>query len=168
MLTKYDTKILYQSHIIRVRVMKPDRLSPFLLLAVLNSPVVKKQIRAKQFTQDIIDTLGQRFRELVLPLPKDVEVRQGIEARVRRVVETRADLRQEARALALAVTSTSDGDLEDQRPSVNPVSHPSGKSQFPDGPQSTLVSRSLRGCGVSPRGSRHAGGATYGFRSQSL
>ena len=114
MLTKYDTKILYQSHIIRVRVMKPDRLSPFLLLAVLNSPVVKKQIRAKQFTQDIIDTLGQRFRELVLPLPKDVEVRQGIEARVRSVVETRADLRQEARALALAVASTDEPELEDR------------------------------------------------------
>ena len=114
MVTKYDTKMLYQSHIIRMRVMKPDKLSPFLLLAVLNSPIVKKQMRAKQFTQDIIDTLGQRFRELVLPLPKDAEVRQRVEARVRRVVETRADLRQEARALALAVASTNAPEPEDE------------------------------------------------------
>jgi type I restriction enzyme M protein len=42
-----------------------------LLLAVLTSPIVKLQIFSKRFTQDIIDTLGDRIKELILPIPKD-------------------------------------------------------------------------------------------------
>lgn len=46
MLTKYHTKILFQSHIFRIRVTDPTELSFFLLLALINSPLVKRQIRS--------------------------------------------------------------------------------------------------------------------------
>lgn len=103
MITKYDTEILFQSHLYRLRVLKPERASPFLLLAVLNSPLVKRQVRAKQFTQDIIDTLGSRILEIVLPLPKDPRVRQEIVEETQSIVEARAELRQKAKALSALV-----------------------------------------------------------------
>ena len=104
MLTKYDTRILFQSHIYRLRVLKPNMLTPFLLLALLNSPIVKKQVQAKRFTQDIIDTLGTRISELVLPVPNGKELRRQIEQETRDIVEQRAELRQKARKIALQVT----------------------------------------------------------------
>src|SRR5262249_38504314 len=64
--TEHDREIVYQSHIYKIRVKKNSHgVNPFLLLAVLGSSVVQRQIRAKQFTQDIIDSLGERVNELV-------------------------------------------------------------------------------------------------------
>jgi len=108
MLTRYDTRILFQSHIYKLRALKPNELSPYLLLAVLNSPIVKRQVRAKQFTQDIIDTLGGRIVELVLPLPKDKAIRSRIVEDTKAIVNGRAELRQRARAVALEVASQKD------------------------------------------------------------
>ena len=71
MITESDTRIVYQSHLWKIRSLDHHRLNPYLLLALLSSPIVKQQVRAKQFTQDIIDTLGKRVYELVLPFPKD-------------------------------------------------------------------------------------------------
>lgn len=96
MVTAFDLPMLYQSHILKIRSLRPDRLSPWLLFVALNTPVVKKQIRAKQFTQDIIDSLGRRFFELELPIPKDVSVRQAIAEQAQRIFEARALLREDA------------------------------------------------------------------------
>lgn len=103
MVTALDLPLLYQSHLYRIRVDKTDELSPFVLLAVLNNPLVRRQIRAKQFTQDIIDTLGQRIRELVLPLPKSMEERERIAGETREIVEQRARLRYQAHDVAISI-----------------------------------------------------------------
>jgi len=103
MLTEADTRILFQSHLYKLRVLKPDLLSPYLLLAALNSPLARRQVWAKRFTQDIIDTLGARIMELVLPLPKDAALRQHITDETRAIVEGRAALRQKARTVASAI-----------------------------------------------------------------
>jgi type I restriction enzyme M protein len=100
MLTEADTQILFQSHLYKLRVLKPDVLSPYLLLTALNLPIVKQQVRAKRFTQDIIDTLGARVMELVLPIPRDEALRQQIIAKTQSIVEGRAALRQETRMVA--------------------------------------------------------------------
>lgn len=97
LVTDADTRILYQSHLYKIRVSANDMgFDPYLLLASLSSDVVQKQIRSKQFTQDIIDSLGNRIRELVLPIPKAAARRKKISEQVRRSVE----LRSEARLLA--------------------------------------------------------------------
>lgn len=114
--TESDVPMLFQSHIYRIRVGKPDELSPWLLLACLNSPIVRRQIRAKQFTQDIIDTLGKRLYEILLPIPKASEFRKQIADETRRVIETRIQLRNRAQEIALAVegiTYPEAADLED-------------------------------------------------------
>lgn len=75
-ITAIDKEILYQSHILKLRVSDPEQLDPTLLFLSLNSPFVQRQIRSVQFTADIIDTIGQRFFELVLPIPKSPTVRK--------------------------------------------------------------------------------------------
>lgn len=70
-ITEIDKDLLYQSHILKIRVNKPQVIEPEILFLLFNSSIVQKQIRAFQFTADIIDTLGQRFNEIVLPIPKN-------------------------------------------------------------------------------------------------
>lgn len=112
--THGDTRILYQSHIYKLRVQTPERISPWLLFACLNSPIVKRQIKAKRFTQDIIDTLGNRVLELVIPIPKDPEKRARIAESTREIVEMRARLRNEAVQVALDVEGVELLDEEDR------------------------------------------------------
>jgi len=101
--TKYDIKALFQSHIYRIRVLMPDIISPYLLLALLNTPIVQKQIRAKQFTQSIIDSLGDRIMEIIIPIPKDKELREKIAREVKETIERRAELREKLRRLFTSI-----------------------------------------------------------------
>ena len=102
-ITPMESEILYQSHLYKIRVNKNDKgITPFLLLAVLSSPLVQRQIKAKQFTQDIIDSLGERVYELVLPIPKSIQKREQIDSLVRQAIEKRTEAREfatEAREL---------------------------------------------------------------------
>lgn len=107
--SEYDERIVYQSHILKIRCLKPSRLSPYLLLAALSSEPVQRQIKAKTFTQDIIDSLGSRISEVVIPLPKRPSARHHIERLVRKVVEDRAEARELARRAKTLVVDISFG-----------------------------------------------------------
>lgn len=111
--TAADLPMLFQSHIYRVRVLKPSTISPWLLFACLNTPIVKRQIRSKQFTQDIIDTIGKRFTEILLPVPKDVKVAAKIARETQEIIESRATLRNRAKAIALELQGPSTVTEED-------------------------------------------------------
>ena len=113
-ITESDTKILFQSHIYRIRILKPTVISPWLLFACLNSPVVKRQIRAKQFTQDIIDTLGNRILELDIPIPNDQTKKDEITKSTKEIVEGRVALRNKAKQVAIDVEGTDKLDSEDE------------------------------------------------------
>ncbi len=96
-ISEADVEILYQSHLYKIRVQDNNLgIDPYLLLAVLSSPIVQRQVKAKQFTQDIIDSLGERIQELILPIPKSEEHRAEISG----MVKTSVDLRILARELA--------------------------------------------------------------------
>jgi restriction endonuclease S subunit len=99
LLTAADTKILYQSHISKIRVLKKSVIDPYLLLAALSSPICMRQIRAKQFTADIIDTLGKRIFEIVIPIPKKESLCKEIITRTRYVIERRAHFKVEMQSL---------------------------------------------------------------------
>ena len=102
--TEYDLEIVYQSHLYKIRTHEnPYGLNQFLLLALLSSDIVRRQIRAKQFTQDIIDSLGERINELVLPVPKASEQRQKITGIVSQVVRERVEAREMARRAVVEV-----------------------------------------------------------------
>ncbi|MHB8262340.1 MAG: N-6 DNA methylase [Acidimicrobiales bacterium] len=108
MVTEHDLPMLYQSHIYKIRVTKPNVISPWLLFASLNAPIVKRQIRSKQFTQDIIDTLGNRLMELQLPVPKNRARRAQIATVTERTITTRAVLRSEADQIAVGIEGAGD------------------------------------------------------------
>jgi hypothetical protein len=115
-LTEKDTKILYCGGLYKLRVEKPDKLNPYLLLALLNAPIVRRQMRAKQFTRDIIDTLGKRLFEVLLPIPKDPNLRKCITDETRIAIETRAKLRDRTKEIAFEVEgigAISDDDIDD-------------------------------------------------------
>lgn len=102
--TEYDREIIYQSHLYKIRVMPNDfDINPFLLIAVLSSPVVQRQIKSKQFTQDIIDSLGERINELVLPIPKSDRLRYEITEMVKTSINARVEARELAKKARLAV-----------------------------------------------------------------
>jgi type I restriction enzyme M protein len=75
---------------------------------------VKRQIRAKQFTQDIIDTLGKRLMEIVLPIPMDKEFSAKIARETEEVILKRIELRNRAKQIALEVEGISDLAEDDQ------------------------------------------------------
>ena len=104
MITEEETRIVYQSHLWKIRSLDHNRLNPYLLLALLSSPIVKQQIRAKQFTQDIIDTIGKRVYELVLPFPKDKAEESKIIEKVQEVFEKRTEAKNLMRNVLLNIT----------------------------------------------------------------
>jgi type I restriction enzyme M protein len=99
--TDADLPMLFQSHIYRVRVLNPAVISPWLLFTCLNTPIVKRQIKSKQFTQDIIDTLGKRFLEIMIPVPKDKALADKIARETQEIIESRATLRNRTKAITL-------------------------------------------------------------------
>lgn len=101
--TDSDLPMLFQSHILRIRVEQPKKLDPYLLLACLNAPVVRRQIRARQFTQDIIDTLGRRLNDVLIPLPKNPALLKKIAKETKRTVETRIELRNKVSDIAFTI-----------------------------------------------------------------
>ena len=73
------------------------------------------QVRARRFTQDIIDTIGKRVLELAIPIPKAEGRAQRLGDDFKRIIEGRVRLRQEASALvgSIAALSPAAVDMED-------------------------------------------------------
>jgi hypothetical protein len=93
-------RILYCGGLYKIRVEKKDEFDPYLLLAILNCPIVKRQMRDKQFTRDVIDTLGKRIFEVILPIPKDNGLRERIARETRETVIARVALRDKAKQIS--------------------------------------------------------------------
>jgi len=105
--TEYDTQMVYQSHLYKIRVTKNQMgLNHFLLIAILSSSVVQRQVKSKQFTQDIIDSLGDRINELVLPIPKSKAKRDEITEMVRASICDRIEARELAKKARQSVIDT--------------------------------------------------------------
>jgi hypothetical protein len=84
-----ELPLLYCGGIIRLRSRRPKELPPMLLFGMLNLPFVRQQMRRKQFTRDVIDTLGNRLSEVVLPVPRDPAVRSAFAAATKALLSKR-------------------------------------------------------------------------------
>ncbi|PRY24956.1 hypothetical protein CLV78_102129 [Aliiruegeria haliotis] len=79
----------------RLRSNNKDELDPIVLLALLNQPLSRRQMRAKQFTRDVIDTLGKRLLEVLIPSPfspNSLEMGARLSAEMRRKARVRLRL----------------------------------------------------------------------------
>lgn len=99
MISEYDTRIVYQSHLYKIRVMPNtydfDR---HYLLAALSSDYLKQQISSKTFSQDIINSLGDRLKDLIVPIPKDKEHIKRISDMVNKAIHESIEARELAKA----------------------------------------------------------------------
>jgi type I restriction enzyme M protein len=96
-LTKYDLKMLVQSHFLKIRSLDHDKLNPYLLLYLLHVPIVRKQIDEKTFVQATLSTIGDRLNDVVVPIPKDKSLREKIANEVKEKITLRAQARAEIR-----------------------------------------------------------------------
>jgi len=99
LLTKYDLKMLVQSHFLKIRSLDFEKLDPYLLLYLLNAPIVRKQIEERTFVQATLSTIGDRLNEVVLPIPKKKNVISKISKEMKEKLEKRAKLRNELKSI---------------------------------------------------------------------
>lgn len=64
-----------------------------MLFTLLNLPMSIQQIRNKQFTRDVIDTLGNRLSEVLVPIPTRERIRRAITDEVASRIEMRTAMR---------------------------------------------------------------------------
>jgi len=102
MVTRLDTRIIIQSHLKKIRVLRPEVLDPFYLFYLLNSNIVQRQIAVKTFTQATLSTLGNRLRDIVLPIANDADERARIAQHVRHIIEEKTRLREQTLQLIQA------------------------------------------------------------------
>ena len=83
----------------------------------LNLQKLEQKIAAS-YTQDIIDTLGKRLTEIIIPVPNDKKLSDRIARETQEVIEERAKLSERARMITLdllgpKLVSVADSILED-------------------------------------------------------
>lgn len=103
-ITPSTTKIVYQSHLYKIRSNNYEILNPFYLLAALSSPIVKAQIYSMRFTQDIIDTLGSRINDILIPIPKDQELQTRIITSVEEVLSLKSKAKAKTYEAIMSIT----------------------------------------------------------------
>lgn len=91
--TPIDKKIVIQSHIRRIRCLKPEKLHPYLLLYLINTEIVQKQIEEKTFVQATISTIGERLYEIVIPVPINNDYITKIINEVSEIIKMKVDAR---------------------------------------------------------------------------
>lgn len=91
-ITSLDRKILIQSHIRRIRCLKPDKLHPYLLFYLLNTNIVQRQIKEKTFIQSTISTIGERLYEIAIPIPVDSNEVKGIINKISEIIKMKTDV----------------------------------------------------------------------------
>ncbi len=101
MVTDIDTKCIIQSHVRKVRVLKPEELSPFYLFYLLNSNIVQKQIDMLTFTQATLSTLGNRILEIQLPIHSNKETVAKISNEVKDIITQKKNLKMRSNMLVL-------------------------------------------------------------------
>ncbi|MEM2153895.1 MAG: N-6 DNA methylase [Nitrososphaeria archaeon] len=93
LVTSLDEKIVIQSHIRRIRCLNPERLHPYLLLYLLNTEIVQKQIEEKTFVQATISTIGERLYEIAIPIPTNAEEIAKIINEVSQIIKMKVEAR---------------------------------------------------------------------------
>jgi len=105
-ITNADIKSVYQSHIYKIRVLPNDlNITSYILLAMLSSDFVQRQIKSKQLTQDIIDSLGKRIFDLVIPIPKQKSALNKVHNNVKELISLKENIKNNYGILINSVNS---------------------------------------------------------------
>ena len=100
MLGSNDLNILAQGHFYKIR---PLQIDPYLFFGLLNSQIVKRQIRQFVFNQATLSTIGSRIYDLQIPIPRRAEECRSIIQTVKKTLSKRRhaliDLQEKIRIL---------------------------------------------------------------------
>ncbi|HGJ65827.1 TPA: restriction endonuclease subunit M/S [bacterium] len=94
MVTHLDIKIIIQSHIRKIRVIDKTFINPYYLFYLLNSKIARKQIDSKTFVQATISTMGNRLKEVILPISKDNFEVNNITKEIESIIKEKSLLRE--------------------------------------------------------------------------
>ena len=89
-----DTKILLNSHCFVVRVKQHDNkyeIDPYYLAYLISHRLTKQQLYSKTFIDTTLPNIGNRWRELLLPMTKDKETVSKIKQTMRKIVKRRTE-----------------------------------------------------------------------------
>ncbi|MFX0060290.1 MAG: N-6 DNA methylase [Candidatus Heimdallarchaeota archaeon] len=101
-ITELDTKIIIQSHIYQIKILKNKiSIDPFLILYLLNLDIVQRQIQAITFIQGTIATIGNRIMDVRLPIPSDINKRKEISNYIKKIIENKVETRKKIQNLSL-------------------------------------------------------------------
>lgn len=96
LVTKSDLRIVIQSHLRKIRVLNNSaNINPFYLLYLLNTNLVRQQIKSKTFTQATISTVGNRIEELILPISRSIDRIEEVTKKVRGIIKQREKTKRE-------------------------------------------------------------------------
>lgn len=87
-----DSPALFCGGVYRFRSLDHERCDPATLLAYLNLPIVRRQMRSKQFTRDVIDTLGKRVFEVQIPTP-NATADPAVSSEVRHILDAKEGIK---------------------------------------------------------------------------
>ncbi|MCJ7647801.1 MAG: hypothetical protein MUP85_04250, partial [Candidatus Lokiarchaeota archaeon] len=92
--SELDTKIIIQSHIFQLKVIKNKKaIDSFLLIYLLNLDIVQRQIEAITFIQGTIATIGNRIMDVILPIPSNYDTRNKISKYVQNIIDSKTENR---------------------------------------------------------------------------
>lgn len=95
-----EERLVLQDHVFRLRPDPKSGVHPYLLLAGLSTRFVRRQVRSRQFSADIIDKLGDRHLGIRVPIPKDAGIRKDVVERVGRILSEQTDAREAIKSVA--------------------------------------------------------------------
>ena len=106
-ITKLDRKIIIQSHIYQFKLLKnEENIDSYLLLYLLNLDLVQKQIKAITFVQGTISTIGNRIKDVKLPIPSNLSRRREISNHIKEIIDNKTEIRK--KILNLSIDSFGD------------------------------------------------------------
>ncbi len=92
MASSYDEEFLLTGELVVLRVVQPFNtygVDPYYLIYLLSHAYTQEQINQKVFIETTLPNIGDRWRELELPLAVDPAVRQSVSKRVRGVIQSK-------------------------------------------------------------------------------
>lgn len=89
MASPHDGGVLLTKELLTFRVAGRNKhgITPHYLLAALSSKIVQKQIPDLVYIDTTIPTIGHRWREIIIPVPKDLKVTMGISKNVEAIMK---------------------------------------------------------------------------------
>lgn len=101
MITESDLKIVFQSHFRRIKILKKDIISPYLLLALLGMEIVQRQIESKSFRQGTISTMGNRLMDVKIPIPIDEILKKKIVEDMKAIIDNKNEAKKRAQSYSI-------------------------------------------------------------------